>query len=98
MVNLDTGTFVFGLLAGLPAAALFFAGLAWGMRLALGRARPVEMLLASAALRIALLIGAGWVVAGQGVAAALGFALAFLVVRFLATRLVVPKAEPARCN
>ncbi|QIE54209.1 ATP synthase subunit AtpR [Pikeienuella piscinae] len=78
---LDFGLFGLGLLAGAMAAALFFAGLAWGMRLALRAARPVSVLLASAALRIALLLGVGWWVAAQGMAAGVGFALAFLAMR-----------------
>ncbi len=88
--NLDYGLFGFGLVTGAAATALFFAGLAWGMRLALRSARPVTVLLPSAALRIALLIGAGWGVATQGLWAAAGFALAFLAVRLVVTSAVCP--------
>src|SRR5690606_35227233 len=90
MPDLDYMLFGFGLLSGAVAAALFFAGLAWGMRLALRSARPVAVLLPSSALRIALLLGAGWWVAAQGVLALVGFALAFLTVRLVVTRAVLP--------
>jgi len=83
MPDFDYGLLLFGLLTGGIAAALFFAGLALGMRLALRAVRPVAVLLPSAALRIALLIGAGWWVAGQGAVAAVGFVIAFFVVRLV---------------
>lgn len=71
-----------GAVAGGVASALFFAGLAWGMRLALRARRPTAVLLLSAAIRIALLLGAGALVAAQGATALAGFAVAFLVMRF----------------
>ncbi|QYX55968.1 ATP synthase subunit I [Roseovarius sp. SCSIO 43702] len=72
-----------GALAGSASGALYFAGLAWGMRLALRRARPAAVLMTSAAIRIALLLAAGWAIAQLGAAAIVGFALAFVVLRFL---------------
>ncbi|WP_108484325.1 ATP synthase subunit I [Oceaniglobus ichthyenteri] len=93
LASFDFPLFGFGLLAGALAAALFFAGLAWGMRLALRAPRPVAVLLPSAALRIALLLGAGWWVATWGVAAILGFALAFMVVRLILLTALQPKKE-----
>lgn len=80
-IELDWSLFAIGLLAGSAAAVLYFAGLAWGMRLALRRARPVAVLLPSAALRIAALLAAGWWIAGQGAFALAGFALAFVAAR-----------------
>jgi len=76
----------FGLGFGIGAvfSALFLAGLAHGMRLALGHRSPGAVLLASAALRIAALLAAGWaVVVFAGPVAGLGFGLAFLVLRCL---------------
>lgn len=80
-LDLDWSMFAVGLLTGSAAAALFFAGLALGIRLALPAARPMTVLLPSAALRIALLLVAGWWVAGYGAAALAGFALAFVALR-----------------
>lgn len=91
--HLDYALFGLGLLAGVLAGALYFAGLAWGMRLALRAARPVAVLLPSAALRIALLLGAGFWISGLGALALAGFALAFLVVRLVVTRVALPAAE-----
>ena len=88
--DFDYSLFGFGLVTGAAATALFLAGLAWGMRLALRSGRPVAVLLPSAALRIALLIGAGWWVAAQGLAAGAGFAVAFLAVRLVVTSAVSP--------
>ena len=85
IANFDYTLFGFGLLVGAVATAIFFAGLAWGMRLALHTARPVAVLLPSAAIRIALLLGAGFWVSQLGAVALAGFALAFLVVRFIVT-------------
>lgn len=83
MPEIDWIMFVLGLLGGVVAAALFFGGLALGVRLALRRARPMAVLLPSAAIRIALLLVVGWWVAGQGGAAFAGFVIAFLVARFV---------------
>ncbi|WP_323035780.1 ATP synthase subunit I [Pararhodobacter sp.] len=82
MSTLDWTWLGLGALAGAVASVLFFAGLAWGMRLALRTARPTPVLLLSAAIRIALLLGAGWLIAAQGPWALAGFALAFLAARF----------------
>lgn len=80
---IDWGVFALGLLGGALAGALFFAGLAWGMRLALRTARPMSVLLPSAAIRIALLLAAGFWIAGLGGVALAGFALGFLVLRLV---------------
>lgn len=72
----------FGAVVGILACGAFFGGLALGMRQALRMARPLPVLMASAALRIAALLGLVWWVAGQGPWALAGFALAFVVMRF----------------
>lgn len=71
-----------GAAAGAVASSLFFAGLAWGMRLALRSGRSTLVLLVSASIRIALLLGVGTLVAAQGALALAGFAVAFMVMRF----------------
>ncbi len=96
MENVDLASFGFGLLAGSAAAALFLAGLGLGLRLALRSARPTPMLLASSAVRIALLLSAGWGIAGQGSAALAGFALGFLAMRSLILFFVRLPPVPAR--
>ena len=65
---------------------LLSAGLAWGMRLALRSTQPTMLLLLSAALRLAALLGVGyWVSAAASKAWPLaGYALAFFLVRVLA--------------
>ncbi|WP_458790936.1 N-ATPase subunit AtpR [Yoonia sp. MH D7] len=90
MLNFDYTLFGFGLLSGTVATALYLAGLAWGMRLALRTARPVAVLLPSAAIRITLLIGVGFWISQSGAVALAGFALAFLVVRFVVTNALRP--------
>jgi hypothetical protein len=77
---------------GFLSAAVFFAGLAWGMRIALRQARPAPVLALSAVVRIAALLATGWWVAGQGASALAGFALAFMAARLA----VVSWARPAR--
>lgn len=82
MINLEWSDFLLGMLIGLGFSALFFAGLAWGMKLALRRADSVIVLLSSAALRIAALLAGGWLVATWlGIGGAAGFAAAFIAVR-----------------
>ncbi len=89
MIAIDWSAVLAGAALGSVAAALYFAGLAFGMRVALRRANPVALLTLSAAFRMALLLAVAWAVAVQGgpwVAA--GFAVAFLIVRMVVTRLV----------
>lgn len=81
IVSIDWPLLAFGLLGGAVAGALFFVGLAWGMRAALCSPRPVVILLPSAALRIGLLLAAGAWVAGLGTAALLGFMAGFFLFR-----------------
>jgi hypothetical protein len=74
--------------AGLGMGAVFFVGLAVGMRLALRRANAVALLSLSAALRIALFLGAGWLVVVQaGPWAFVGYGIGFVLARILATTL-----------
>lgn len=87
-------TFWIGLVTGILASSLFFAGLAMGMRLALQSDRPAALLFISAAVRIALLLWLGSWVATQGSGALIGFALAFLVTRLIITALVRPSQKP----
>ena len=86
MISMDWDALLRGFLWGLPVSALFFAGLAWGMRLALRSTQPASLLLLSSALRIAALLGVGyWVSAAASKAWPLaGYALAFFLVRVLA--------------
>ncbi|NYT77746.1 ATP synthase subunit AtpR [Alcaligenaceae bacterium] len=82
MINIDWSGFLLGMLMGLVFSALFFAGLAWGMKLALRRTNSAVVLLSSAALRIAALLAGGWLAAAWlGIAGAVGFAAAFIVLR-----------------
>lgn len=93
MNGIDWSAFGWGTLAGGMAGALFFAGLAFGLRLALRRSRPMPVLALSALLRIAALLAVGWLVALTGGAAALaGYSLAFLATRFAAIALAKPAA------
>jgi hypothetical protein len=95
MSAVDWTTFGLGAGFGLVIGAVFFAGLAYGMRFALRQARPLPVLLLSAAVRIAMLLAVGWWVAAQGAVALAGFALAFLVLRIGVSafvRLSPPKA------
>lgn len=96
MIGIDWIGFALGLAAGAAAGTLFFAGLAWGLRLALCSSRPGAVLLLSGALRIAALLGLGGLVAQAGAAALAGFALAFLATRIVAVALARrPQAEEA---
>lgn len=75
-----------GFALGLPASALFFAGLAWSTRRALTAARPAVILLASFAIRATALLGASLILLrlSQPLAALLAYVLAFFIVRTIA--------------
>ncbi len=75
-----------GFTVGVSASMLFFAGLAWGMRLALRSVRPGPVLLLSSLCRIAVLLGVGfWVTAiGDKVWSLVGYAVGFFLVRLAA--------------
>lgn len=96
MTNVNWTGLLIGLLAGGVFGALFFAGLAWGMKFALRHTNPIVILLPSAVLRIAMVIAGGWAVAVWfGTVAALSFAVAFILFRtvLLAWFKVRPKTE-----
>jgi len=89
MIIVDWAAVFVGVALGVVVGALFFMGLAAGMRLALRSATPVKVLGLSAGLRIMALLGSGWLVLTYGGAwAASGFVLAFFLVRVVATTLV----------
>lgn len=84
----DWSATLIGFGVGVATSVLFFAGLMLGIRMALQVAHPTSVLLPSAALRIAILIGVGWVITGQGTDgwALAGYVVAFFLVRFAAIR------------
>lgn len=86
MMSFDWTAVVLGLVIGAAMSAVFFAGLRMGVRLAIRSTKPVALLMLSSVIRIASLIGIGWLVAQQGGPwPLLGYATAFLIVRFIAT-------------
>jgi hypothetical protein len=88
MIAVDWTGLGLGAAAGVVMSALFFAGLAFGMKRALRTDRAVGLLALSATLRIAAFLGVGWVVVAQaGPWAFAGYGLAFIVSRRIATGL-----------
>ena len=86
MINFDWTAVMLGLAVGTMMAAAFFMGLAFGMRHALRTHNPLGILAFSAVVRIAGLLGIGWVVLAQGGPwSAFGYGAAFFVVRFIVT-------------
>jgi hypothetical protein len=86
MIVVDWNAVAFGLMIGAAISVVFFAGLNFGMRLALRTERPVNILVLSAIVRIAALLGIGWaVVIFLGPFALAGFTLAFFIARTIAT-------------
>lgn len=86
MITVDWHAVLLGLAVGVPASALFFVGLAWGMQRALGSERPGIWLMISAFGRIAALLAVGFsvtAVAGSNWTVA-GYALAFFLARLIA--------------
>ncbi|MEH6562657.1 MAG: ATP synthase subunit I [Marinobacter sp.] len=86
MITVDWPAVLLGFSLGLPVSALFFAGLAWGMRRALGSDRPGLWLMASSFCRIAVLLGVGFLVTAYGGSnwAIAGYGLAFFLARLVA--------------
>lgn len=82
-LSIDWGSLTLGFLAGTLVSLLFFAGLAFGMRVAMRVTHTIAVLFVSAGVRIALLLAMSAVVASLGVAAAVGFASAFLLTRLV---------------
>lgn len=94
MIDVDWNAFLLGLAVGSVVSAVFFAGLAFGMRIAFGAARPTVVLLLSAGLRIALFLTVGWLVAQIGAWALAGYALSFLLVRIIV--IAFARVRPAK--
>lgn len=90
MIPIDWAALVTGLASGSAMSTLYFAGLALGIRIAFQTRRAPAILLLSSALRITLLLAAGWVVAQAGIWAGGGYAISFLAVRFVATLIARP--------
>jgi len=86
VITVDWHAVLLGLSVGAPVSALFFAGLAWGMRHALGSESPTTWLMMSAFVRIAILLAVGfWITATAGSNWAIaGYALAFFLIRLTA--------------
>lgn len=85
MTPIDWIAVMLGLAIGTAMSAAFFAGLVFGMRLALRSTKPATLLMVSAAVRITGLLSVGWLVVEQGGPwTLLGYATAFLLVRFVA--------------
>lgn len=86
MIEFDARALLLGLALGLPASALYFAGLAWGMRRALRARAPAAALLLSFLVRAALLLGlALWALRlAPSLWLLAGYLAAFVLVRQLA--------------
>lgn len=106
-LHIDWHAVRLGLAVGVPVSALFFAGLAGGMRLALRSRQPAGLLLLSAVCRIALLLLIGfWITTAGSTAWPLaGYAFAFFAVRLIAVgyaRWAPPTSPPGQgdtpCN
>lgn len=96
MIAIDWVAAALGFACGAGMSLLFFAGLAFGMRLALRTDTPIRILSLSAGLRIAALLGLGWlVVAFGGLWAFVGYGLAFFLVRTVFTSLARLAPAPA---
>jgi len=97
MMVVDWEAVLLGFTFGVPVSVLFFAGLAWGMRLALRSTRPWAVLLISSLCRIAMLLAVGfWVAAsGDNGWTLAGYAFAFFLVRLVAVRWAQPARIPA---
>ncbi|MDW7745904.1 hypothetical protein [Halomonas sp.] len=100
-MTIDWHAVITGFGTGVAVSILYFVGLALSIRLAMRLIRPVSVLLPSAALRIGLLLWAGWLVTEGGTLgwAFAGYALAFFLVRFTATLMArLPRVKEAGCN
>lgn len=98
---IDWHAVIIGFGTGVTVSILYFLGLALSVRLALRLTRPLSLLLPSAALRIGLLLLAGWLVTDGGTLgwAFAGYVLAFFIVRFSATLMArLPRVKEAKCN
>lgn len=88
MTYVDWNALVLGLVIGIALSTAYFAGLGYGMRLALRAGQPAKILLFSSALRMSALLTVGWVVVSQaGPWAFWGYGVSFFVARMFAMRL-----------
>jgi len=88
MIVVDWTAGILGFGVGTVMGIVFFVGLAVGIRRALRTNNHIGILTLSAAVRLAAFLGIGWlVVAYGGPWAGLGYGIAFLIVRFVATTL-----------
>jgi hypothetical protein len=78
---MDWISLVMGAGLGMAAGGLFFGALALNVRTACRARQPGALLLAGAAVRIALLLLAGWGAAQVGALSGVGFAAGFLAAR-----------------
>ncbi|HNP64853.1 MAG TPA: ATP synthase subunit I [Woeseiaceae bacterium] len=83
---IDWQATLLGFSVGVPVSLIFFAGLAWGVRLALRSSRPGVLLLLSFVCRVALLLATGFWLLSTGETAwpLAGYALAFFLLRIVA--------------
>lgn len=83
---IDWAAIMLGFAVGVPVSIVFFAGLAWAMARALRSDKPEGLLLLSAVVRLAMLLGAGFLLAANSATAwpVAGYALAFFLVRLVA--------------
>jgi F1F0 ATPase subunit 2 len=89
MTGFDLSALALGLMIGTVAGTAFFAGLRLGMNIALRSTKPVVLLVLSSAVRISALLGVGWLVTLHGGAwSFLGYATAFLIIRFGVTQMI----------
>lgn len=90
MIAVDTHALFIGFAAGIPASALFFVGLAMGMRLALAADTPAMWLVVSFFSRAAVLLGVGFLLTKylHPLWSIVGYMLAFLLMRIVMVRYV----------
>ncbi|AKH98776.1 N-ATPase, AtpR subunit [Hoeflea sp. IMCC20628] len=88
MIDIDWTAAMVGFGIGTVMGIVFFVGLAVGIQRALRTKNHIGILALSAAIRLAAFLGIGWVVVSQaGPWAGLGYGIAFLIVRLVATTL-----------
>jgi len=77
---------LFGVIVGIGMSTVYFVGLAYSVRIALRSGRSMLILTISATLRIAMLLGIGWLVTSYlGPWAIYGYGGSFFIARFVAT-------------
>src|SRR5690554_1035332 len=95
MIEFSASALLLGFIFGLPVSALFFWGLAVGMRRALHQEHPAIGLLASFLLRSSLVVLVAYLLTLwlQPFWAMTGLTLAFFLMRLVSVRLVLRKRE-----